>query len=357
MGAWISTEDLPGSVTSMYGGEQVTFDPRSPCPAEGTFQRTPIAKLNGSLLPLQALEMQNVADLRFSESNRLNLPPSCIDPRSPVPSSAKYERSPMQAARPPQLFDPRSPAPVDGTFDRTPLKTVSSLLNGAEGTNTAAWDPRSPSVANRTPLADVMEAKAAAKEVDEIDALNASLEAVDAKVKLSVEAADEKVKAAAEIAAAAISSEGEDYLQIVEAGAEEGPIQQPKFEDAFESVQDILGSLPTELTSTHAASDENDVFSILSSIPKRTASQIDMKASLVKRKTSKAALVNGTESSPRKALGGITNSPTSSPARQIKMAIRSASSPARTPTRKQSTLYSQLAPNATTPQAVELTAV
>ena len=29
-----------------------------------------------------------------------------------------------------------------------------------------------------------MEAKAAAKEVDEIDALNASLEAVDAKVKL-----------------------------------------------------------------------------------------------------------------------------------------------------------------------------
>eukprot|EP00729_Bicosta_minor_P005308 gene5308-26532_t len=340
---------VPGSISTMGGGHS-TFDPRSPAPADGTFQRTPIAKLNGSLLilPGQSAEMTEVTNIP-----QLRVPPPAahmLDPRSPVPSRANYARTPMQSVCPPAstLFDPRSPAPADAGFSRTPMKTIRAQLQAD------AWDPRSPGMLNRTPLVDVVEAKASAKEL-ETGEQAAAAAAAAAAVEGGKVAGNEHSGAAV----AAGSEVGEKEEE------EEGPIAQPTFDDVdvgvgvddvMESVRDILGSLPKELSMPQSENNENaDALGSIAAFSKKTTSKIEMKVSLSKRKTSKAALIGGSESSPRQALGGITNSPTHSPARQIKMqmAMRSASSPAR----KQSSLFSQLAPNASSPQMVELTSV
>lgn len=204
---------------------------------------------------------------------------------------------------------------------------------------------------NRTPLVDVVEAKASAKELETGEQAAAAAAVEGGKV-----AGNEHSGAA--VAAGPEVGENEEE--------EEGPIAQPTFDvdvdvgvgvdDVMESVRDILGSLPKELSMPQSENNENaDALGSIAAFSKKTTSKIEMKVSLSKRKTSKAALIGGSESSPRQALGGITNSPTHSPARQIKiqMAMRSASSPAR----KQSSLFSQLAPNASSPQMVELTSV
>ena len=210
---------------------------------------------------------------------------------------------------------------------------------------------RSPGMLNRTPLVDVVEAKASAKELETGEQAAAAAAVEGGKV-----AGNEHSGAAV----AAGSEVGEKEEE------EEGPIAQPTFDvdvdvgvgvdDVMESVRDILGSLPKELSMPQSENNENaDALGSIAAFSKKTTSKVEMKVSLSKRKTSKAALIGGSESSPRQALGGITNSPTHSPARQIKMqmAMRSASSPAR----KQSSLFSQLAPNASSPQMVELTSV